>query len=310
MTLQTLLGNRRLQIVDIGARGGAHQRWNRYRDVLNFVGFEAEPAECARLNANAPTGHRFLPYGLSDRNETQTFHVCEKPGYSSLYEPHTQFVAQFDSQIHADMNVVKRVPVTTTTLDAVPDLPQADALKIDVQGAELDILKGGLTTLRRTKLVELEVEFNEQYRGQPLFADVDAFMRSQGFQLLGLRRTFWRRTSPIPTVNGGQLIHGDVLYFNMKALATDHDCLAEMIVWAALLSAYSQDDFVEAILARQVFNEQRDTVRAAVRVSDSRGLLNTIGRRIAAEFHHRQLRSFVDGLRSGTAIDWHDPEFF
>src|SRR5262249_22272238 len=57
----------------------------------------------------------------------------------------------------------------------------------DVQGAELSILKAVRSEHWRDVLaVQTEIEFVEFYRGQPLFADVDAFMRDRGFVLFDL----------------------------------------------------------------------------------------------------------------------------
>ena len=45
------------------------------------------------------------------------------------------------------------------------------------------MLQGATTILRTVQLLEIEVEFNPIYEGQPLFGDVDAFLRGQGFML-------------------------------------------------------------------------------------------------------------------------------
>ena len=58
-----------------------------------------------------------------------------------------------------------------------------DYIKIDTQGAELSILKGGIKTLKNVKFLEVEVEFNPIYEGQPMFSDVDSFLRTYGFVL-------------------------------------------------------------------------------------------------------------------------------
>jgi hypothetical protein len=54
-------------------------------------------------------------------------------------------------------------------------------LKVDVQGAELEVLAGARETLRATEYVLLEVSFFEFFANGPLFHDVVAFMKSHGF---------------------------------------------------------------------------------------------------------------------------------
>jgi hypothetical protein len=58
-----------------------------------------------------------------------------------------------------------------------------DYLKVDTQGAELSILKGAGDLLDSARVLEVEVEFNPIYKGQPLFSDVDTFLRDKGFVL-------------------------------------------------------------------------------------------------------------------------------
>ena len=53
---------------------------------------------------------------------------------------------------------------------------------MDIQGSELNVLENAVNVLKTSVLVQVEVEFVELYEGQPLFSDVDSFLRSQGFQ--------------------------------------------------------------------------------------------------------------------------------
>jgi FkbM family methyltransferase len=54
-------------------------------------------------------------------------------------------------------------------------------LKIDVQGAELDVLSGGEELLQSAEYVLLEASFFEFFRTGPQFHDVVTFMESRGF---------------------------------------------------------------------------------------------------------------------------------
>jgi hypothetical protein len=71
--------------------------------------------------------------------------------------------------------------LTTDTLDEIVNEDQYDFIKIDTQGAELDILKGGLKTLERAKLVLLETSVIPYNKDAPLQRDVISFMRDHGF---------------------------------------------------------------------------------------------------------------------------------
>jgi FkbM family methyltransferase len=54
-------------------------------------------------------------------------------------------------------------------------------LKVDVEGAELDVLSGGLEVLRASELVLMEVSLFEFIPGAPQFHDVVAWMHDHGF---------------------------------------------------------------------------------------------------------------------------------
>jgi FkbM family methyltransferase len=323
--VRRLLDGRRMLIIDVGARGGLNERWRPYADVVDMIGFEPDAAECDRLTrADRTGGHvRFLPYALGDAAGRRTFYLCQEPRCSGLYPPNEPFVAAFAPAIARSMTLVRETELDVVPLDAIAEREKLSpaGIKIDVQGAEVDVLRGGAKTLRGTKVVELEVEFNAQYRGQPLFADVDRYMREQGFALLGLRRTFWRRRDGISAARspaGGQIVHGDVLYFNERLLADSTDTSVRTLVeWLLLFSAYRQHDFLETLLAnhpaaRGLDEATREQLRAAFVVSPRlvprtlKALLWPLTRGVP----HHVLRLWVDATRPARAEDWHDPDFY
>jgi FkbM family methyltransferase len=81
-------------------------------------------------------------------------------------------------------NAMRReASLTTTTLDLVAAKLEAEEifLKIDVQGAEIDVLIGAKATLARTVAVQLEVPSIQYNKGAPSFFDVLRFMHERGF---------------------------------------------------------------------------------------------------------------------------------
>ncbi len=59
----------------------------------------------------------------------------------------------------------------------------ADFLKLDVQGYELEILKGGAAAISGAEAALMEVSLIEIYRGSPLLAEAVEFMRKRDFQV-------------------------------------------------------------------------------------------------------------------------------
>ena len=220
------------------------------------------------------------------------------------------------------MKVVGTTHMSTVTLDSIAADQglKPDCLKIDVQGAELDILQGGVNILQSVKVVELEVEFNYQYMNQPLFSDVDVFMRNHGFCLLALRRSYWRRKSDIghyPTTAGGQIIHGDALYYNDSLLKNAGDTgIANLVKWLMAFSAYRQHDFIVYLLyeypvAKELSDSDRtELLKRLIPKPKPHWRLLRRFLPLLHRFDHQTLRQWVIALRSAPAEDWHDPEFF
>ncbi|MBI3442675.1 MAG: FkbM family methyltransferase [Candidatus Sungbacteria bacterium] len=75
----------------------------------------------------------------------------------------------------------KRVVPAYTLDDLCADELPPFLLKLDLQGAELEALRGGKRTLARTDMVILEVSFFRAIRTAPLFHEVTAFMKDTGF---------------------------------------------------------------------------------------------------------------------------------
>jgi FkbM family methyltransferase len=92
--------------------------------------------------------------------------------------------------------------VRTTTLDAFcrdQGVQMIDILKIDVQGAELQVLSGAAAALRSqtVSMVFIEVNFNELYSGQAFFHDVSKHLHSYGYNLYGIYQIAYSSAGPI-----------------------------------------------------------------------------------------------------------------
>jgi FkbM family methyltransferase len=207
----------RLNIVDVGAM------WMDaevpYRALLkgdaHVVGFEPVQAECDKLNALKMKNQVYLPYFIGDGSE-RTFYLCAASMTSSVYEPNMALLNRFQ-ELGEVTRPVSQTKVATKRLDDIPEVERVDYLKVDVQGGDLDVLKGARRLLKDCAAVQTEVEFIPMYKGQPLFAEVDIFMREQGFLLHGLGPSLMGRTfKPLVPGPGGQrvnqLIWSDAVY--------------------------------------------------------------------------------------------------
>jgi hypothetical protein len=102
------------------------------------------------------------------------------------------------------------------------NIQNVDFIKLDTEGSELDILKGAEKTLKNSVLgISVEVEFIKMYIDQPLFSDIDQYLRSLNFELydLDLNRKTRSSLSPYSSSNVGigQLVQGQALYLRDSA---------------------------------------------------------------------------------------------
>ncbi len=181
----------RLFYVDCGARKGKLPRPFRALKQAHYVGVEADADECRRLNAEARPRHRYLHAVLGRAAETRTFRITRSPACASLLQPNHEFLSQFQ-EIAEGFDVEREASVETMSLDAclaANDVARGDFIELDVQGGELEVLTGAERTLGGTLGIQAEVEFAPMYLGQPLFADIDAFLRARAFQLFDLSAT-------------------------------------------------------------------------------------------------------------------------
>jgi FkbM family methyltransferase len=111
---------------------------------------------------------------------TTTINVANRVTASSLLELNPETESHY-----ADMLTLKgKETIQITTLDTeIPHDKTINVLKIDVQGFELEVLKGGSETLYRTKVIVLEVNNHTGYKGAPSYFEIDSFIRDKGFEL-------------------------------------------------------------------------------------------------------------------------------
>lgn len=98
--------------------------------------------------------------------------------------------------------------ITISTLDSeIPFDNNVSILKMDVQGYELEILKGGTETLKRTDILLLEMQNHHYYTNAPMYFDLDKFLREQNF-------SFW---DIIPSLRGNnKLKEWDAIYVSNR----------------------------------------------------------------------------------------------
>ena len=221
--------DRKLVVVDIGCRWGFAERFMRDDGLFRVYGFDPDIEECQRLNQRYEGSDvSIVPLGLAGVAGKRRLFMTHEPACSSLIEPDPTLTEHYPALRCAQH--VSTVEVDTTTLDAwaaTHGVPNIDYIKVDTQGTELEILKGGIHILQSARCLEVEVEFNPIYLGQPVFSDVDLFLRSQGFVL-------WKLTNQVHYSRDGAPdtpIGDDTIYYDERQ-QVKHPIYGGQIYWA------------------------------------------------------------------------------
>jgi len=245
-------------ILDIGAALNDPPPYQSLLDAgrARIIGFEPNARECERLQRQYGEPHRFFPNFAGD-GRPATFHETNWALTGSLYEPNSPLLEKFNNLAEV-MKPVARHAVETTRLDDIAEIGDVDFFKIDVQGSELPVFQNALRALSGALVVQTEVEFVELYRGQPMFADVDVFLRGRGFQFLCFNGIGGRTLKPLVAGNDvnsplQQFLWSDALYVRdwMQLERLGDDKLRKYAVLAHdLLGAYDLAHHVLAALDR------------------------------------------------------------
>ena len=154
-------------VYDIGAH---HGKWSlgmkKLMPKASFQLFEANPV-CETFLKK--TGLPYHQIALSKAKGKRVFHSNNSTG-DSFYPENTELSGAFGWQ---------EKEVATADLDSFAlqnHLPSPDWIKLDVQGAELDVLAGGKYLFSKSKFLLTEIPLLPYNLGAPSFSDyLDAF---------------------------------------------------------------------------------------------------------------------------------------
>lgn len=217
-----------------------------------YVGFEPDPEECAGLRREAAPRYHYFPTAVGKCSETRTLYLTSNRSCSSLLAPNAAFFGQF-KDCARQIAVTGNLEVQTVALDAylpTVGIHRVDFLQLDTQGTELEILQGAKTFLASTILgVNVEVEFSPIYQNQPLFSDVDAYLRQFGFMLFDLSRARYRRQNyPYDKETRGQLLWGDAFYLKDYQRLSDPGMKAAAMKLARIAAFYGFHDYALEVI--------------------------------------------------------------
>ncbi|HWZ95450.1 MAG TPA: FkbM family methyltransferase [Opitutaceae bacterium] len=173
-------------VLDVGGNVGHWAKACRLAmpDVA-ICSFEPLPAcqEALRKRMSGDARHQTLSMALGSRPGELTMHVHAHAASSSLL-PETDTMRD----LNRGRGTMGELPVPVETLDnmaSVHKWSRPCLLKIDVQGYELEVLKGAAGMLPDTALIIAETSFRPLYQGQACFQQIHDYVSNSGFVYMG-----------------------------------------------------------------------------------------------------------------------------
>ena len=164
-----------LTAIDIGANIGEWAvDFKRHFPNANVLSVEENPQLEHQLKANNP--NYLITLLGREINDKVKFYI--NPGTdndtgASIYRETTQWG-----------NNAMEITLPMTTLDSLGK--RFDWIKIDVQGAELDVLNGGYETMKHAMVIELELSVMQYNKNSPSVSEVIHWMWESGFEMLDI----------------------------------------------------------------------------------------------------------------------------
>jgi len=191
-------------VIDVGAnRGQFTLDCLLALPALPIVAFEPIPAAASvyRMVHGGIPRIKLIESALGEASGTATLHLSRSTDCSSLLP-----IGRVQAELFRNTDEIGTMEVPVRRLDdATGNLVGCSRLllKLDVQGFELNVLRGAVTTLRSCAYVYAECSEVALYDGQALTAEIASFLKKQGFVAKGGFNGQW---------HAGRLIQADYLF--------------------------------------------------------------------------------------------------
>lgn len=121
-------------------------------------------------------GSKYFLNGAGSKNETKIFTVIDNMEGANFMTKEMKHLVNKNQQREVKI-------ITVDSLIESNQIPIPDLIKIDVQGFELEVLKGSSKVFGHTEAFIIEVSFFEFMSETPLFSEVVAFMSQKGYEV-------------------------------------------------------------------------------------------------------------------------------
>lgn len=182
-------------ILDIGALDCAQSRF--FTEQLpntRVVAFEPSPDNVGLCRESGIELVEKVALDYTGQTDFYAIKPGTNSGASSIYEPLGEILPWDEKPVYS------RITIPCTRIDdwaREADVKQIDAVWMDVQGAELKVLKGFGSLLDKVSVIATEVETSPVYHGDPVqFAELSKFMFEHDFVLVDYKQA-WEKEADL-----------------------------------------------------------------------------------------------------------------
>ena len=197
------LGGGNIGFADIGSGGDLKAPWA-LLPTERLTTFDFEPTGADEDK---------LPLCISNKTGTAQFYVANDERASSLHKPLVNFIDRFRFD---SMRTKKTITVACLSLDDhfAGRYELIDAMDINVEGHDFQVLQGANSLLAAgtLKLLKVEFELVPVYEEQGYLSDIDAFLRARDFTLANIQVDDVRPVKVRHLSHKGESIWGKALY--------------------------------------------------------------------------------------------------
>lgn len=174
-------------VLDVGGHHGQFTLFALERfPGAKIITFEPQASGVAKIKEAVAGDPRVTieNYALSDSAGRAELHISKRSDSSSLLP-----IGEGQTSAYPGTEEASVEEIALETLDNIvgdKDLAGPVLLKIDVQGAEMSVLRGAEKTLAAVDSIFCECSFVELYEGQALIGEVVAFLAERGFAMSGV----------------------------------------------------------------------------------------------------------------------------
>ena len=184
--IKSILGKKKICYVDIGTNHGSYIDFlSSFYNFKKIYSFEPIPELCEKLNKNySNLKIKTFKIALSNTNKKKFFYQYKISSQSSLYPQNNTFKSL--------KKLEKKITVQTKKFDDIFNKSQIiDYCKIDVQGEEINLLKGMGKNLskKRIKLIKIELTFVSLYKNvSPNTYKILDYLKKKGYSLVSISK--------------------------------------------------------------------------------------------------------------------------